>query len=198
MADIKTFIREFAIHDDQKSFGKFFNHFYPKLLRFALFTVKSETLAEEVVSDVFVKIWERRKRVIEIDNIDFYLFTSVRNQSLTYLKRNKHVILPLEQVSEFTLISKSHPENELLDKELILKVEEAIQKLPSKCQMIFRLSRDDGFKYEEVAKILNISKSTVKNQMTIALKKIKEDLSTYFDEATDQKYKFLLSISLSL
>ncbi|MCK5369707.1 MAG: hypothetical protein KAQ62_14200, partial [Cyclobacteriaceae bacterium] len=72
------------------------------------------------------------------------------------------------------------------------------QKLPPKCQTIFLLSRDEGFKYDEVAQILEISKSTVKNQMTIALKKIKEEFASYFGESDDKNYNFLMSLFLAL
>ena len=145
MIDIRRLISDFAINDDQKAFGKFFNHFYPRLLRFALFTLKSDVLAEEVVSDIFVKVWKNRKRILEVDNIDTYMFTSVRNQSFSYIKKRNLEIVPLNQLPEYTFISKTNPESELLDKELILKMEEAVQKLPPKCQTIFLLSRDEGF-----------------------------------------------------
>lgn len=198
MSKDKKLIGVFPVKDDQKAFRVFFKHYYPRLLRFALFILKSDVLAEEVVSDVFVKVWKNWKRVLEIDNIDSYMFTSVRNQSLSYLKMRNLELLPLNQSVKSFLINKTHPESELLSKELIIKVEEAVQKLPPKCQMIFRLSRDEGFTYDEVARILNISKSTVKNQMTIALKKIKLELSSYFGVDKDKNYKFLMSIFLAL
>ncbi len=198
MSKDKRLIGVSPIIDEQKAFRDFFNHYYPRLLRFALFILKSDVLAEEVVSDVFVKVWKNWKRILDIDNLDSYMFTSVRNQSLSYLKMRNLELLPLNQSVESSLINKTHPESELLDKELIIKVEEAIQKLPPKCQMIFRLSRDEGFKYDEVAQILNISKSTVKNQMAIALKKIKIELSSYFGVEGNKNYKFLISLFLAL
>ncbi len=185
MIDVRRLVIEFSINDDQRAFAKFFDHFYPRLLNFAFFIVKSGILAEEVVSDVFVKIWKNRNRILEVDNINTYMFTSVRNQSYSYLKKQKLDVVPFDKLPEYSFINKSNPESELLDKELILKMQEAIQKLPPKCQMIFHLSRDEGFTYEEVAKILEISKSTVKNQMTIALKKIKEDFASYFEKNND-------------
>ncbi|MCG8308077.1 MAG: RNA polymerase sigma-70 factor [Cytophagales bacterium] len=192
--NIKKLIREFAVSDNERSFEAFFNHYYPRLFRFALFILNSELLAEEAVSDIFLKVWKSRSRLPDIDNIDYYLFTSVRNQSLSYLKQRNIEKLQVIEFDDFSLIHKIHPESELLDRELIEKVNAAVEKLPPKCQLIFRLSRDEGFKYEEIAEILELSKSTVKNQMTKALKKIKEELSSYFNDLDDKKYRFLMSI----
>jgi len=186
MSSANKSIGIFSINDDQETFRNFFNNLYPRLLRFAFFMLKSNLFAEDVVSDVFVKVWKNRGHIFELDNIEAYMFTSVRNQSLSYLKKRNIRLMPLNPSVESSLISKTNPESELLDKELIIKVEEAINKLPPKCQMIFRLSRDEGLKYDDVAQILKISKSTVKNQMTIALKKIKKELSSYFEIDNDE------------
>jgi RNA polymerase sigma-70 factor (family 1) len=191
-------IYEFAKHDNQKSFTEFFNIYYSRLHRFAINIVKSELLAEEIVLDVFVKVWKNRIRIVEIENVSSYLFRSVRNQSLSCLKKRKVEFEPFGDNIELSYINTAHPENELIDKELFEKANTAINKLPPKCKLIFTLCRDDGFNYEEVADILEVSKSTVKNQMTIALKKIRKELSTYFSSPEDQKYNFLMSILIAL
>ncbi len=198
MEKIKKLVYDFAKNDNQKSFADFFNHYYPRLLGFSASIVRSEILAEEVVSDVFVKVWNNRLRILEVDNLDFYLFTSVRNQSLSYLKKRRIEYTDIGNINDMSFINKIHPESELLDQELLDKVNKAIDKLPPKCQMIFKLSRDEGFKYQEVAELLELSKSTVKNQMTLALKKIKEELSDYFNDPDERKYRFLMSLLFSL
>lgn len=191
-------IYEFAKQDNQKSFTEFFKIYYSRLLRFALYMVRSELLAEEIVSDVFVKVWKNRIRLVEIENVSSYLFRSVRNQSLSCLKKRKVEFEPFGDNIEQSYINTAHPENELIGKELFEKANTAINNLPPKCKLIFKLCRDDGFNYEEVAEILDVSKSTVKNQMTIALKKIRKELSSYFSSPEDQKYNFLMSILFTL
>jgi RNA polymerase sigma-70 factor (ECF subfamily) len=191
---IKKLVSDFAENNNQKSFSDFFNHYYPKLLRFSYYILGSELMAEEAVSDVFVKVWKNRSRIIEVDNLDFYLFTAVRNQSLSYLKKRGIDFTGISDSGAFSFIDRVNPESELLDRELLDKVNDAIHSLPAQCQLIFKLSRDEGFKYAEVAQILGISKSTVKNQMTLALKKIRASLADYFNHPDEPKYPFLMSL----
>ncbi|NJN25164.1 MAG: RNA polymerase sigma-70 factor [Cyclobacteriaceae bacterium] len=182
MKDVKVVVENFARYDDQAAFRQFYMHYYAKLFRFSLYYVRHEVIAEEVIADVFVKIWNNRIRMLEIDNLDIYLFTSVKNQSLSYLKRKNMLLAKLEKYDSIALINRYNPERELIGNELIEKVNQAINLLPPKCQVIFKLSRDEGFKYDEIADILGLSKSTVKNQMTSALAKIKDELSSYFED----------------
>ncbi len=181
MDNMRNYFDAFANHDDQKAFRGFFDFYYPKLFRFALYLMKSEMLAEEVVSDVFIKVWNNRKRLVIIERMDFYLFRSVKNQALNYLRKKSTEFEQIDEIPESSLMTPIDPEKELLQKELKVKVDEAIGQLPPKCRLIFEMTRDNGLQYHEVADILDISKSTVKNQMTIALKKIRNNLTNYID-----------------
>lgn len=135
--------------------------------------VKSDVLSEELVSDVFLKIWNNRKRLPEVDHLDFYFFKSIKNQAYTYLKRESRRGAEDIASAESFRLEYAEPENLLIAKELASAVEQAIASLPGKCQMIFRLIREDGMTYKYVADLLDISPKTVENQMTIAVKKLK-------------------------
>lgn len=186
-----------STQDDERTFKKFFNLYYPGLFRFALYMVKSDLLAEEIVSDIFVKIWKNRCHLPAIQRMDYYLIRSVKNQALNYLRQNSIPFEQIEKVPESSLMSTLDPEKVLLHGELKLKVRKAVEQLPTRCRLVFELARDSGLKQEEIASLLNISKKTVKNQMTVALRKIRETLSAYIDiQSILDRSKILLFISL--
>lgn len=162
----------------QESFTDFFDFYFNRLSQFAITIVKSELLAEEIVIDVFLKLWENSKTLEIINNIETYLYISVRNKSINVLKR--------EQKFHFDILEDSHiqlvdyipsAESDLIEYEMFGALNEAVMQLPPKCKIIFKLIREDGLSRNEVAHILNISVKTVDNQIAIAIKKIAEKLN---------------------
>ncbi|NJN27854.1 MAG: RNA polymerase sigma-70 factor [Cyclobacteriaceae bacterium] len=169
--------------NDQDAFRLFFDHFYPRLLKFALYFLESNQAAEEIVSTVFIGVWNNRQKLPKIERIEAYLFSSVRNKSFSYLRDNKRIQMK-DLGSEESLFVPcfDSPDAELLNNELKDIIFEAINKLPPRCKMIFLLIREDGFKYNEVAELLDISPKTVEAQMGRALDKLRENLSPYLKE----------------
>ncbi len=167
-----------ACFDDQAAYKELFTSLYSPLLLFAKSIVKSKQAAEEIVSDVFIKIWERRRELEKIDNLKVYLYVSTRNTAINYLSRDKHGITnALDEVhAEFTSID-FDPEQLLITAEMLALIRLAIDQLPPKCKIIFKLVKEDGLKYREVAEILNLSIKTVENQLAIALQKIGNTVS---------------------
>ncbi len=167
--------------DNTLAFKEFFDILYPRFYRFAFHFIKSDSLAEEIVSDVFLKIWQNRKRLLFIEEIDAYFYKAIKNQSLTYLSkqaRDKHDF----SENSFSKLEYVQPENLMIAKELAEKIEEAISSLPERCEIIFRLIREDGLSYKHVAELLDISVKTVENQMGIAVKKLKVILNDFHNE----------------
>lgn len=169
----KELQRRIAIYDDQQAYQELFYLYYKPLLRFANAFVRSHEMSEEIVSDVFIRIWERRSQLSEITNMKVYLYVSVRNMSLKYmLKKQKQVSVSLDDL-QVELESQHHdPEQLLLTAELMNRVARAINELPPRCKMVYKLIKEDGLRYREVAEILDISIKTIDNQLAIALKKI--------------------------
>ena len=159
--------------DDAHAFKQFFELHYARFYRLAFHYVKSDDLSEEIVSDVFLKIWNNRKRLPEISNLDVYFFTSIKNQAFTYLKREARRVFLDAQSAKSLNLEYIEPENLLIAEDLAHAVEQAVSALPDKCQMIFRLIREDEMSYKDVAGLLDLSIKTVENQMTIAIKKLK-------------------------
>ena len=162
-----------ACFDDQFAYKELFTSLYSPLLLFAKSIVKSKQAAEEIVSDVFIKIWERRRELEKIDNLKVYLYVSTRNTALNHLSRDKHSVTNTldEFHTELTSIY-FDPEQLLITAEMLALIRRSIDQLPPKCKLIFKLVKEDGLKYREVAEILNLSIKTVENQLAIAIQKI--------------------------
>lgn len=162
----------------QESFTDFFDYYFTRLTQFSLTIVKSELLAEEIVLDVFVKIWEQRETLDTIINIETYLFISVRNRSINALKKEQKFHFDLLEDSHIQLADyKPTADSDLIESEMFGALNEAVIQLPSKCKIIFKLIREDGLNRNEVAQVLNISVKTVDNQVAIAINKIAVQLN---------------------
>ena len=159
--------------EEQQAYKELFIELYPWLCQFAMTFIKSKELAEEIVSDVFIKIWEKRKELGKINNLKVYLYVATRNTAFNYLDQQKHVDSgDIEQFSAKLRSPYFDPEQLMITTEMVFLIQNAIDKLPPKCRMVFKLVKEDGLKYKEVAEILNISVKTVENHLAIALRKI--------------------------
>lgn len=159
--------------------------FYDRLVSFSNYYVHSVEVAEEVVSEVFVKIWNSRTSLQNVKNIEAYLFTAVKNQSLNYRDKVEisSVYVSVEKLPELTdMIDVFDPEQALEFQELQHNINIAIDTLSPQCKAIFKLIREDGLRYKEVADILNISWRTVETQFMRALKKLDTALSPYVEK----------------
>lgn len=150
------------------------------LHRFSFSIVRSKEVAEEIVSDVFIKIWQIRGRLTEIQNLKVYLYTITRNFSLNYLQRvYKNAPVSIEDVDIEPVVEIGNPEELCISAEVMNTIRQAIQQLPPQCRLIFQLVKEDGLKYKEAAEVLNISALTVRNQLAIAVRKLGESLPAY-------------------
>jgi RNA polymerase sigma-70 factor (family 1) len=177
--------------DDESAYKELFINLYPHLHAFAMQFMKSKQLSEEVVSDVFIKIWERRKSLMAIQNFKIYLFVATKNTALNYLNKNKSAPLSLDDFPGEFNSSYADPEQLMITSDMMKLINQAILNLPPRCRTIFQLVKYDRMKYKEVAEILNISAKTVENQLAIAIRKIGSSISFDMNRAIPS------SISLS-
>jgi RNA polymerase sigma-70 factor (family 1) len=167
-----------VLSEDMKAYKELYLLMFDSLFRFSCSFVKSEQVAQELVSDVFIKLWQIRGQLATIDNLKPYLFGITKNFSLNYLaKASKNLSIQLSNIDHGhpdieSLIEFKSPEDVYISKETIKNIVQAIRELPPQCQLIFSLVKVDGLKYKEVAKLLDISVFTVRNQVAIAVKKI--------------------------
>lgn len=162
-----------ARFEDQLAYKELFTGLYGYLYHFAWSFVKSKELSEEIVSDVFIKVWEKRKTLSSVENLKVYLYVATRNISLNYLDKQKRTnFANIEEFSDNLKSSYSDPEQLLITSDMMLLIKTAILQLPPRCRLIFKLVKEDRMKYKEVAEILHISVKTVENQVAIAIRKI--------------------------
>jgi RNA polymerase sigma-70 factor (family 1) len=162
----------------QESFTEFFDYFFGRLVQFAKAITRSELLAEEVVLDVFLKLWTQKKSLHAIKNIETYLFISVRNTAINSLKKEQKFHFDMLEDCHIDLTDyRSTAEDELVENEMLHALNCAVKDLPSKCKIVFKLIREEGLSRNEVAQILNISVKTVDNQVAIAVQKVAEQLN---------------------
>ena len=178
---IDTWIRQMAVNDDQRALRYLFEHFYPKLANFARYVLESNSAADEVISNVFIGLWNNRARLEKIENFNAYIFRSVKNKCLSYLR-------DIQRLNEDRLIAGdsmltktvNNPESKLINLELRKEILMALDELPPRCRLIFELVKQDGFKYKEVAELLEISSKTVENQMGKAMTSLRSKLKRHY------------------
>lgn len=180
-ANLKLWQQQIACEGDEKAFAELFRHFYDRLLHFCIQYVHSREAAEEIVSDVFVKIWNRRTELEKVANLEVYLFVAVKNHSLNYLEQYSSLrISPInEETGMAELTNSVDPEKRMEWKEILFRMDQEVSRLPDQCRRVFKLIKEEGFKYKDVAEILNISPRTVETQLFRAMKRLNEVIGPY-------------------
>jgi len=154
--------------------SELYKAFHNKLRHFSRAITRSDQIAEEVVNDIFVKLWTRRDKIKEIENLTVYLYIAVKNQSLNTLSRKAKELVsePFDSIEIELKHSGNNADELMITKEMFQRMQKAVDDLPPRCKMIFKLVREDGLKYKEVSQILNIAVNTIDVQMAIAVKRI--------------------------
>jgi RNA polymerase sigma-70 factor (ECF subfamily) len=167
---------------DEAAFRRVYGSFYKRLYQFALAIIKTREPAEEIVEDVFIRIWQQREGLPSIRNLRVYLYTATKNTALNYLskKARDSITEPFDHIQIELNGSSITPEQILITAEMYEKIQKAVEALPPRCKMIFKLVREDGLRYKEIAEILNISVNTIDVQMAIAVKRIASALEAEF------------------
>lgn len=162
---------------DARAFRTLFDALFERLTKFSFSFVQSKEAAIEIVDELFVQLWLKKEDITRIQDIKVYLYTATKNASLNYItKRAKDIAIEPYENLQVQISDYSSPEQILITKELISKIKAAVDGLPARCKLIFKLVREDGLKYQEVADILNLSVKTIDNQMVIAVSRIRESI----------------------
>lgn len=175
-------INDLAVHNSEAAYKALFNNLFNPLRRFSFCLLKSRELAEEVASDVLFILWQRRAELPLVQNVHSYAFIIARNLSLNIIKKNaKSDVVSINDISIDIFLDNETPEQILISSELKNQIEHSINQLPPKGKLVFKLIKEDGFSYKEVAEILNISVKTVDAHLVAALKKITGILNKEFN-----------------
>jgi len=158
---------------DEIAFRQLFHHYHRLLRPFVVKLTRSDLAAEEVLQEVFLKIWLYREKLAHVDNPKAYIVRIVSNESLNYLRTLAKNNRLFEEIQQIPMQEYSSPEQALAYRETEKLIREAVQQLPKGCQQVYRLSRDEDKRIPEIASALKLSDSTVKNQLVKALKIIR-------------------------
>lgn len=164
---------------DERAFEILFKKYYLSLTRFVWRYVNSKAIAEELIQELFTILWEKRDK-LDMDtkkSIRAYLYKSARNLALNQKKERK---IKDKYVSEW-MEQKENPEiyfrDEYREERIRKAIAQAIEELPPRGKMTYKLHRYDGLTYEEIAAVMDVSVKTVESQMTRTLKILRERLS---------------------
>jgi RNA polymerase sigma-70 factor (family 1) len=170
---IKTLLASISTNNDTVAYKELFLLLHPRLKQFAYSMVKSHEEAEDIVAELFVKLWEKRSQLHQIESPRLYFYTSIKNLSINLLnkqKRQQGVAMEnwLVQMNSIYF----DPEKIMLTEEMTRQINKAVNDLPPRCKIIFKLVKEDGLRYKEVAELLQLSVKTIEAQMAIALRRI--------------------------
>ena len=174
----------------EKLFAEIYRKYYGDLCMYALRFINDEDESEEIVQEIIFKLWEQKEQLQAVNSLKSYLFRSVHNRCLNYIKhqahKNKYSDRAYTEMKKIELEAVEDYQN----KELEEKVQKAIDDLPDRCKEVFRMSRFDGKKNKEISEDLGISVKAVEANITRALSSLRESLNKYL------KIEFIILILL--
>lgn len=169
--EVGRYLRQMKEEDSQVALKKFYDLCYDRFFRIAYYFLHSEESAQEVVLDVFLKIWQTRESLHRIANLEDYFFILVRNAALNRLKQDAHTPEVTDSVPEPS-DKENSPEEQLITEELFARYVKALDRLPPRCREVFIRIREEKQSYAQVAEELGISIHTVDAQLQKASQRL--------------------------
>jgi RNA polymerase sigma-70 factor, ECF subfamily len=164
---------------DSAAFEALFRTYHAALCAFAYRYLGERDLAEEMVQEVFLFVWERRETWQVRTSAKSYLFTAVRNAAVSYLRHERVVRRRETEALQLLEVPCESADFEVTAAETTAAIQRAIARLPERCRLVFTLHREQGLTYAEVADVLDISPKTVEVQMGRALKSLRKALAGF-------------------
>ena len=165
---------------DSSAFEALFREYHPRLCGFAFRFTGSRDIAEELVQEAFLYVWQHREALDVRDSVKTYLFSAVRNASVSWLRHERVVAQSSVQTTELFHRSAETADRAIESTERIAAVRAAIARLPEGCRMVLTLHREQGMTYREIADVLGISQKTVDAQMGRAFKALRKYLGPHW------------------
>lgn len=167
---------------DQHALRYFFDKYYESLCNYVNLYLHDKSVAEDLVQDIFIYFWEKRGSLILETSVKSYLFRASRNKFLNYSRDEKcHNSIKMEVNSQRDIFT--NPNDDALDLKYLEEIiTSSINNLAPRCREVYLLRRNEDLTYKEIASQMNLSEKTVENQMTIALKKLREQLIPYYEQ----------------
>ncbi|MCD8184466.1 MAG: RNA polymerase sigma-70 factor [Bacteroides sp.] len=162
---------------NERSFKRFAESYTNDLLHYARYLAHSKEEAEEIVSDVFLEVWQNREKISEIQNIKAWLLTITHNKAISYLRKKDSSTSPIswDELGECAILDNLQtPDEQLISQEEMARINRIINKLPPRCKEVFVLAKIERLPYKEIAGMLGISVKTINIHVAKALELISE------------------------
>lgn len=182
--EISILQKRMSYFKDEDAYRKLFYHYYPILLSFCTTILNNKEDAEEVVSEVMLKVWTLGEDLNQVENLTVYLLKAARNKAYDALRKKSRKVATItisDNIEEY-IVDKNSPESLYSGVELGQYIEKTIRALPTQAQLVYRLVREQGLAYKQVTDVLGISLNTAETHMRLALKKIRSALNAYLAE----------------
>lgn len=165
------------VNGDEMAFNRFMEHYSSRLYYYGFGLLGQKEWAEEVVSDVFFEVWKNRKSLAQIEYMNAWLQTITYRKAISYLRKEtgKNEI-SFDEITDFSFEPVQSPDEEIISKEEVAEINDAIEKLPPKCKHVFFLAKIEGLPYIKIAEMLEVSVQTVNYHIAYAIDSISKRL----------------------
>ncbi|MBC9912392.1 RNA polymerase sigma-70 factor [Chitinophaga varians] len=164
---------------DEAAFARLFHTYHQRLGAFVYQLTGSLSMAEEIVQEVFIRIWEKRDKLSQVSHFHPYLYTTAKNYTFSFLKKLGRELEHKQQWEMTIAADTGNPYEESMDARYRRIIDQAIAELPAQRQRVYLLSRDEGLRQAEIAERMDISRETVKKHMVLALRAIRSYALTH-------------------
>ena len=164
---------------DKKAFDGLYNYYYPRLHSFIKSFLKTEDDIDDIVQDVFVRLWENRNKIKNVETFNAWIFTVTKNAVITLFRERIKQSSFESRIRELVVQNENYLDTSVEYNEIREKVEKIINQLPEKRKLIFKLSREQGFSNREIADHLGISVKTVEDHMLHSIRYLRKNLQTF-------------------
>lgn len=175
--NIKLLVKQ-LIDGDKNALDKLYHFYYPRLFSFIKGFMKVDDDIDDVIQDVFIKLWENRNNITNIETFNSWIFTVTKNEVISLFRLKIKKAEFESRIREKAIQTESLTDNTLEYNEIKERVDRLIDQLPEKRRQIFRLSREQGLSQKEIANQLGISVKTVEDHMMHAIRFMRENLKS--------------------
>ncbi len=175
-----TTLKEQLVAGDEKAFSSLINTYHHRLCAYAYSFTKDNAQAKDIVQNVFIKIWEKRKNIASIQSLKSFLYRCTYNECIDQSRKKRE--LKTIEVEHFNILDKLiQQENDTLLKRKIIAIKNEIENLPPRCKETFLLSKESGLTNEEIANVMGVTTKTVEKQITKAFRVLKQKLGEKYN-----------------